>query len=355
LNRRRYVIAGGGNYLSMPQPRNAKPQQGATMSEKLDPTAGMSPKELRRWLDSDDPSDHPWKSREHLAEDLAQEAEPDRLEQQQRAPDWEDDRLTYSQRVFAAYKSLAEEMQSPDVTIDALHRRVGRDIRDLHRWLKWECMAHRASPSIGEPLYAGDAARQSALHLPGEKDALLRVKLLQLPVANLSPEIATDVSRFQVKVLVMTDGAQQPRIAINLTAEQARLLAVVIQYGSEGLDAQDFLWDLEKELRAFASNPQAYVEQRRPAAHETYAKALRIAAYLRYPERTPELEQKIERTIQKRLGESRQEQQVRAYEASLRRTVAEKHPNLTQAQAEHYETRIKELVETYRQEQIRKQ
>jgi hypothetical protein len=214
--------------------------------------------------------------------------------------------------------------------------------------LRNECQVQRCVPSVGEPTAVGDAARQSALHLPGEKDGFLRVKLLEPPVAHQQrAEIAAEISVADLSA--MADGPQQPSIALNLTAAQARLLAVVLQRGALGLDAHQDLWELEKELRAFADDPQGYVEGRRPAEHERYEKLLRTIARLRYPERTPELEARIEKTVQKKVAEFRQEQQVREYEASLRRRVAERHPHLTQEEAQHYDRRIKALVDEHRQ------
>jgi hypothetical protein len=148
----------------------------------------------------------------------------------------------------------------------------------------------------------------------------------------------------------MADDAQQPRITLNLTASQARLLAEAIRHGAPGVEAPGgHLQELEKQLRAFANRPREYVEGRKPTDQERYERLLRATARLRYPERTPELEAKIEKTIQKRLGEFRQEQQLRAYEAALRREVAARQPNLTLEAAERYEHKIKALVEEQKQ------
>ena len=46
---------------------------------------------------------------------------------------------------------------------------------------------------------------------------------------------------------------------------------------------------------------------------------------------------------------------MKAYEASLRKTVAERHPDLTPDQAKHYERRIGELVTEFRQKQAQQQ
>jgi hypothetical protein len=142
----------------------------------------------------------------------------------------------------------------------------------------------------------------------------------------------------------------QPRIAINVTASQAKLLAEAIQHGSQQAELQT----LQEELRAFADRPHEYVQEHKPNELERYEQLLRATAKVRYPERTPELEARIEKTIQKRLGEFRQEQQLRAYEARLRRIVAEKHPTLTAKEAEHYERRIKGLLASRREALARK-
>jgi hypothetical protein len=95
---------------------------------------------------------------------------------------------TYSQRVYQAYRDLAEQYQSPNVRIDALHSRLGGSLRDLHRWLRQACRDHLAVPSAGEPALADHAARQSALCLPGEADratgkpqSFLLIKLIDPP------------------------------------------------------------------------------------------------------------------------------------------------------------------------------
>jgi hypothetical protein len=74
----------------------------------------------------------------------------------------------YAVRVWKAYRELAERYQRPDVPIHALHGRVRGSIHALHEFLRAESLAHRAVATSGEPAFAGDAARQSALTLPGE-------------------------------------------------------------------------------------------------------------------------------------------------------------------------------------------
>ena len=51
------------------------------------------------------------------------------------------------------------------------------------------------------------------------------------------------------------------------------------------------------------------------------------------------------------MGECTQERPAKAAEASLRKDLAARHPNLTPEQSKHYERRIGELVEDFRQKQ----
>ena len=194
-----------------------------------------------------------------------------------------DDEPRYTARVLTAYKALAEEMQSPDVTIAVLHRRVGGSIQELHDWLRSECQAQRCVPSVGEPVFAGDAAKQSVLRLPGERESFLRVKLLEPPMIQEQRQAKPD--------------------------------------------------------------------------HERYEELLRATAELRYPpeERTPELEAWIEKTIARKVQEFREERRAKAYEATLRKELAARHPTLTPEQKAHYERRIADLVAEFRQNQAQRQ
>ena len=106
----------------------------------------------------------------------------------------DDNRLTYTQHVYEAYQALADETQSPDVPIHSLHRKVGGSLLELQNHLRAECLAHRAVPSTGEPAFVGDAARQSALYLPGETDRatgkpqlFLLIKLIDPPAMTQEP------------------------------------------------------------------------------------------------------------------------------------------------------------------------
>ena len=80
-------------------------------------------------------------------------------------------------------------------------------------------------------------------------------------------------------------------------------------------------------------------------------------AALRYPpeERTAELEARIEKTIARKVGEFTQERRAKAYEAGLRKELAQRHPNLTPDQAQRYERRINELVAQFRENQAQQQ
>ena len=98
-----------------------------------------------------------------------------------------------------------------------------------------------------------------------------------------------------------------------------------------------------------------------PSPVEQYEYHLRQLAALKYPdeERTAELETSIAKAIQRKVGDFVQEQQhrerVRLYENSLRRQLAEKHPNLTPDEAQRYERRINELVDDFRKNQAQQQ
>jgi hypothetical protein len=84
---------------------------------------------------------------------------------------------------------------------------------------------------------------------------------------------------------------------------------------------------------------------------------LRATAALRYPqsERSPELEARIEKTIARKVQEFTQERQLRAYESGLRKELAQRHPNLSDKQRQHYEQRIAKLVADFRNNQAQQQ
>jgi hypothetical protein len=70
-------------------------------------------------------------------------------------------------------------------------------------------------------------------------------------------------------------------------------------------------------------------------------------------ERTPELEARIEKAIERKVGEFIRERRLKAYEAGLRRELAERHPNLTERQRLEYNQRILELVAERREAMAR--
>jgi hypothetical protein len=322
--------------------------------------------------------------------------------------------LTYEQRVLQAYRELVIERQGPDVPIHCLHRRVGGDFDRLQAYLRQACLEQRAVPSSGEPSVVGAAARQSALHLPGEKESFLLIRLLEPQPAMTQEQQLPQ---------------QHPTITLTLTPGQADLVAEALHYGANelaqyddghGRDADgvetpgDYLADLQKGLLEFVKDPKAHAGQWGVAAelrreldqatetlqrqelqidrlerdlasaqndlrvdrvlqqaqgrqqpqrpeHERYESLLRATAALRYPkeERTPELEAKIEKTIQRKVSDYLQEQQyrerVRLYEASLRRQLDEKRPQLSAERIQHYEGKIQAMVAQFRQNPAQQQ
>jgi hypothetical protein len=248
----------------------------------------------------------------------------------------------YAVRVWKAYRELAERYQTPDVPIHAIHGRVRGSIHELHTFLRAESLAHRAVATSGEPALAGDAARQSALTLPGESETFLNVKLLNPPIMNepqppqptvaLAPSLGRRLSRDDLDVIIEALEYRCDAIEGGTDFDETTRLKSIVP-------------TLEK-LRALEAQPQ------RPE-HERYQSLLRAMAALRYPaeERTPELEARIEKTIARKVQEFREERALKAYEASLRREVAQCHPNLTPTEAQRYEQRIAELVAEFRQKQ----
>jgi hypothetical protein len=270
---------------------------------------------------------------------------PRRREQceQQQSASGEDPQEPYAVRVWNAYRELAEQYQSPDIPIHAMHGRIGGSIHELHEFLRAESLAHRAVATTGEPAFAGDAARQSALTLPGESETFLNIKLLNPPIMNERQQ----------------QPPKQQRQAAGLNRDDLQTLIEALEYRCEAIETgtdfdevarlKSIVPTLEK-LRALEAQPQ------RPE-HERYENLLRATAALRYPpeERTAELEARIEKTIARKVGEFTQERRAKAYEAGLRRDLAERHPNLTPDQAQRYERRINELVAEFRQSQAQRQ
>jgi hypothetical protein len=171
--------------------------------------------------------------------------------------------------------------------------------------------------------------------------------------------------------------SQPPRITLTLNANQAHLVAEALYYGAGELEQYadghgraidgvythcDYLYGLERGLLAFAENPREHVGELRldqpaelpdQAVAKRYERLLRETAMLRYPykERTPELQERIEATIARKTQEFAEERQAKAYEASLRKAIAERHPNLSPEERKYYDERITKPVAEYRQAQ----
>ena len=255
----------------------------------------------------------------------------------------QDHEQPYAVRVWKAYRELSERYQTPDVPIHAIHGRVRGSIHELHDLLRAESLAHRAVATTGEPAFAGDAARQSALTLPGASETFLNIKLLNPPIMN-EPQ--------QTAALAPSPGRRLTRDDLAVIIEALEYRCDAIEGGTdfdEVARLKSIVPTLEK-LRALEAQPQR-------AEHERYESLLRATAALRYPpeERTPELEARIEKTIARKVQEFQQERQAKAYEASLRKELAQRHPTLTPEQAQRYERRINELVGKFRQTQAQPQ
>jgi hypothetical protein len=239
-----------------------------------------------------------------------------------------DEGQTYSMRVYQAYQALCDEMQTPDVPIHAIHRRVGGSLLELQNHLRAESLAHRAVPSTGEPAFSGDAARQSALTLPGEVDRATGKPQSFLLIKLIEPPPMTEGQPTQeTAALAPSPGRRLTRDDLTVIIEALEYRCDAIEGGTdfdEVARLKSIVPTLEK-LRALEAQPQAAPE------HERYESLLRATAALRYPpeERTAELEARIEKTIARKVGEFTQERRAKAYEAGLRRELAERHPNLT--------------------------
>jgi hypothetical protein len=93
----------------------------------------------------------------------------------------QDHKQPYAARVLDAYAELVAERQNRDVPIHELYQRVGGSLPELHDFLRYQCRAQRCVPTSGEPMLASEEAKRTALHLPGETDAFLNVKLIEPP------------------------------------------------------------------------------------------------------------------------------------------------------------------------------
>jgi hypothetical protein len=187
----------------------------------------------------------------------------------------------------------------------------------------------------------GQAARQSALTLPGETDP-----------ATGKPQSFLLIKLIEPAPMPQEQPPQQTAQAKPLDRDDLNTIIEALEYRSDAIaGGTDFdevarlksIGATLEKLRAIEAQPQ------RPE-HEQYERLLRATAALRYPaeERTPELETRIERTITRKVGEFTQECEMRgrakAYEASLWREVERRHPALTDKQRRDYEERIAALV-----------
>lgn len=80
------------------------------------------------------------------------------------------------ERIREAYTEIMTARNAPDVPISELYARVGGSLEAFHRILRTACYEHRAVPTIGEPTFASDTARNQALVIEGEK--FLNIKFL---------------------------------------------------------------------------------------------------------------------------------------------------------------------------------
>jgi hypothetical protein len=258
----------------------------------------------------------------------------------------------YAARVRQAYRELALQYQTPDVSIHALHGKLGGSIRPLHQYLQSACVAHTAVPSTGEPTAAGQAALQSALRLPGEKESFLLIRLLEpQPAMNPEPNLNQKTATASIEQLVFTC----ERFGRDFSSKDA---AERFNDACRELKRHDPAAFAEWQQSDVYSPRRFYLPERSPEQQACrYEALLRETAELRYPkgERTLELEARIEKTVQKKVQAFTQERQAKVYEQSLRRQLAEKKPNLTPDEAKHYERRINELVDNFRKNQAQQQ
>ena len=90
-----------------------------------------------------------------------------------RAPSTRDD---LPERIHRAYTEVAAAHRSPDVPIAEVYAKVGGPLGAFHQVLHAACLEHRAVPTIGEPAFASQTARDQALVIAGEK--FLNIKFL---------------------------------------------------------------------------------------------------------------------------------------------------------------------------------
>jgi hypothetical protein len=194
------------------------------------------------------------------------------------------------------------------VPIHALHRRVGGSLLEIQAFLRAESLAHRAVASIGEPAFAGDAARQNALCLTGETDrttgkpqSFLLIKLIEPP--PMAQEQAPQPT------------AAQPELGRGLTRDDLDVIIEALEYRCDAIEGGTDFDEVArlKSIGATLAKLRVLEAQPQRPEHERYERLLRATAALRYPaeERTPELETRIERTIDRKVGEFIQERQAK--------------------------------------------
>jgi hypothetical protein len=81
-----------------------------------------------------------------------------------------------AERIHQAYTEVMTARNAPDVPISELYVRVGGSLETFHEVLRTACYEHRAVPTMGEPAFASDIARNQALVIDGEK--FLNIKFL---------------------------------------------------------------------------------------------------------------------------------------------------------------------------------
>lgn len=226
----------------------------------------------------------------------------------------QDNEQPYAVRVFEAYREPAEQYQSPDVSIHALHGRVGGSIQALHRWLRPACREHLAVPSTGEPALADHAARQSALTLPGERDIFLNIKLLNTPTMNQEqePQQPEDSDPFGA------EGLTAEQKLLNVAQGVLKRTEVKIRQRMGRSDTYAGSLDqIALAARQLAEEVTAYLQQRQMSPEQQYEHHLRQAAVLRYPQeqRTAALTARIEATIRRRVADFTAECQARQQQA----------------------------------------
>jgi hypothetical protein len=180
------------------------------------------------------------------------------------------------------------------------------------------------------------------LTLPGEIDRATGKPQSFLLIKLIEPPPMTQEQPLQ------PTAALAPSLGGRLTRDDLDVIIEALEYRCDAISGgTDFdevtrlksIGTTLEKLRALEAQPQ------RPE-HERYERLLRATAALRYPaeERTEKLQKGIEATIARKVSEFVEERRIKAYEASLRKELAERNPNLSDKQRQHYEKRLQELV-----------